>query len=178
MGARERQATTASTYIQAALSALRGQTGGGKGVAIVEEGEEHLVAALQCPGRVTGEEEEEEGDEYANNSAGGTTPLQPPPPAPTREPGPGEEGYGSSSSRDRVGVAQPDRHSRLVEPITRSTEEGHSKQGGGQPGLGGPHDGGKNAGRNDHPAPGEAGEEVAGCCKEDRPLGASKPGRG
>ena len=132
MGAKERQATTASTYIHAALSALRGQAGEGEGAATIEEGEGHLVAALQCLGRVTGEEEEEEGGEHENNSVGGTTPQQPPPlpPPTTREPGPGEEGYGSSSSRDGAGVAQPGRHGRLVEPITRATEAGRSTQGG------------------------------------------------
>ena len=90
------------------------------------------MAALQCLGRVTGEEEEEEGGEHENNSVGGTTPQQPPPlpPPTTREPGPGEEGYGSSSSRDGAGVAQPGRHGRLVEPITRATEAGRSTQGG------------------------------------------------
>ena len=93
---------------------------------VVEEGEEHLVAALQCLRRVAGEEEGEEGDEHVNSSTTGTAPLQPPP-APTRAPGPGEEGYGSSSSRDRV---EPDRHGRMVDPITRSTEEGQSTQGG------------------------------------------------
>ncbi|CAE7341991.1 PRY3 [Symbiodinium natans] len=59
-----------------------------------------------------GEEEEEEGGEHENNSVGG------------------EEGYGSSSSRDGAGVAQPGRHGRLVEPITRATEAGRSTQGG------------------------------------------------